>query len=281
MADSFDSLFSGTQSDDSSFGSDIDFGNGSDSFGSDINFDGGSDSFDGGSDSFGNGSDSFGNGSFNNQNSFDNTTSSFNDSNNNEFQEDDTDRKITGKAAIIIAAVGVVLVIIIVIIATAILNRHKGDTVKESNDLFIEESSDENTQDVNSNKHKESAESVMREGNENNTDAEQKTTVINTNDGQFTWTEIGDNEDVEWNEEYSTVEFTITGIKHYARSVDVNNNLVIKTTLTGSLAGFPGSYTLDIPYSKGTRVSLGDNFNVNVQIGNYNGKTVVGEVSYK
>ena len=31
--------------------------------------------------------------------------------------------------------------------------------------------------------------------------------------------------------------FTVTSVKHYARSVDANNNLVIKTTIQGSISG--------------------------------------------
>ena len=96
----------------------------------------------------------------------------------------------------------------------------------------------------------------------------------------FNWTEIEDDAQIAYNNSYSELTFTITGIKHYARSVDVNNNLVIKTTLTGSISGLSGTYSLDIPYNKGTKLVVGNQFTVQVLLGQYNGKTVVCDIVY-
>ena len=43
---------------------------------------------------------------------------------------------------------------------------------------------------------------------------------------------------------------------------------------------FTGTYTLEIPYSKGTKLHIGDSFKVKVQIGEYKGKTVVDGIKY-
>lgn len=74
--------------------------------------------------------------------------------------------------------------------------------------------------------------------------------------------------------------FTITSIEHKARAVDTNNNLVVITTLQGSISGLSGTYELDIPYNKGVELVVGNSFTVHVQLGTYNGKTVVGEIQY-
>lgn len=99
-------------------------------------------------------------------------------------------------------------------------------------------------------------------------------------ENNLTWTEITNNEAIEFAQNSTELVFTVTGIKHYARAVDTNNNLMVKTTLTGSLSGLAGSFNLDIPYDKGCRLVVGSEFAVQVQLGTYNGKTVVGEIKY-
>ena len=92
--------------------------------------------------------------------------------------------------------------------------------------------------------------------------------------------EITDKEKIEFKEEYTPLTFTITKIKHYARAVDKQNNLVVKTTLYGSWSGLSGVYTVDVPYYKGIKLSMGDSFNVEVRLGIFNDKVVVGDIKY-
>ena len=101
------------------------------------------------------------------------------------------------------------------------------------------------------------------------------------------WSEISDSEKIKFNKELTDMTFTITDIKHYARVIDATNSLEVKTTLTGTIGGLPGTYVIDIPYDKGTglvegshKLVEGDYFTVHVQIGTYNDRKVVGEISY-
>lgn len=94
------------------------------------------------------------------------------------------------------------------------------------------------------------------------------------------WTKFDNADGLTFNEEYISAVFTVTGVKHYLNVVDNEKNLMVKTVITGSLSGFIGAYEMDIPYSKGCRLSIGNTFDVEVQVGNSNGKTVVGEINY-
>lgn len=85
-------------------------------------------------------------------------------------------------------------------------------------------------------------------------------------------------ENIEFTEEYIDTSFTITDIKHYIKVTTENKDIEIKSVVTGSISGLVGTYELELPYSKASRLSSGIYFNVAVQLGEYNGKKVVGEI---
>lgn len=187
--------------------------------------------------------------------------------------QDDQSAADTKKKALIFAGVGIVLVITVIGVATLIntkLNKSSGTSTAQS----------ATTTTANSNIN---VDNVMSTGNTQQvvqppTAPQQSSTVVVGD--TFNWTEIEDDAQITYNNSYSELTFTITGIKHYARSVDVNNNLVIKTTLTGSISGLSGTYSLDVPYNKGTKLVVGNQFTVQVLLGQYNGKTVVCDIVY-
>ena len=94
------------------------------------------------------------------------------------------------------------------------------------------------------------------------------------------WTNITDAKGLRFNDTYVSAVFTITGINHYAKVVDAANNLEIKSVLTGNISGYQGTYEVEVPYSKGIQLSTGMVFNVKVQVGEFNGKVVIGEIDY-
>ena len=187
--------------------------------------------------------------------------------------QDDQSAADTKKKALIFAGVGIVLVITVIGVATLInskLNKSSGTSTTQS----------ATTTTANSNIN---VDNMMSTGNTQQvvqppTAPQQSSTVVVGD--TFNWTEIEDDAQIAYNNSYSELTFTITGIKHYARSVDVNNNLVIKTTLTGSISGLSGTYSLDVPYNKGTKLVVGNQFTVQVLLGQYNGKTVVCDIVY-
>lgn len=187
--------------------------------------------------------------------------------------QDDQSAGDTKKKALIFAGVGIVLVIVVIGVATLInakLNKSNGTSTAQST----------TTTTTNSNIN---VDNVMSTGNtqqpvQQPTTPQQSSTVVVGD--TFNWTEIDENAQITYNNSYSELTFTVTGIKHYARSVDVNNNLVVKTTLTGSISGLSGTYSLDIPYNKGTKLVVGNQFTVQVLLGQYNGKIVVCDIVY-
>lgn len=175
----------------------------------------------------------------------------------------------TTKAGIIALAVGIAGVLAVILIAGAVSKGSKeegsGNTqqttqtrVSQRVDGIMGENADER-------------EPVIEQSNSN---------VSNKNNDNEGWVSIGNNEVIEFSTEYKSLIFLITDIEHYAKAVDSNSNLVVKTTLTGSLSGLSGTYTLDVPYSKGSRLVIGDEFAVKVQFGTFGGKKVIGEICY-
>jgi hypothetical protein len=194
----------------------------------------------------------------------------------NQQDQDDDNGGLAKKQSAILIVVGVIGVILVIAIAAMIANK-AGKSKSETEDTNV---STQVTTGSNQN-----VDNIMGSGNTNSNSNQSSTTsqstvITNTKDSNFTWSEITNSENITFAESYSEMTFTVTQIQHKARVVYTNGNLVVKTTLLGSISGLPGTYELDVPYNKGVRLSLGDMFTVHVQLGNYNGKTVVGEVSY-
>lgn len=182
------------------------------------------------------------------------------------------------KTIFIIITIGIAGLLLVFFIAAKIGNKKQEAAVTPTEYVqTTEQTSSRGSQNV---------DNIMSTGNSNTTTNQQSTAnetrsvgyVLDENN--FNWVEISSTENVTFNDNYTDMTFTVTSIKHYARSVDTNNNLVIKTSLLGSISGLSGTYVLDIPYDKGVRLVVGDSFTVHVQLGTYNNKTVVGEINY-
>lgn len=115
--------------------------------------------------------------------------------------------------------------------------------------------------------------------NNNQTVVNNEVTQPSANSYSDGWVSI-DKTEIAFSEEYVPTQFFITGIEHVARVVDEENNLEIKTILTGSIYGYPGTYKLDIPYYLGYPLVTEKPFDVQVQVGKFNGKTVIGNIKY-
>jgi cytoskeletal protein RodZ len=261
--------------DDFGFDSNSGFG---DDFDSGFSNDGGF----GSNDSFGE-DDIFGDDSSSTQSSGDVQQSQFGESlnnlNNQSQNAGNDNKKALTKQAIITIIVGVIGIILVLVIAGVIKSKKSNtdtsslDQVQVTSTTNNQQSSDVNVDDVMSN-------SSSTDSQDTSSSTNNQTVVTNKVDDDFTWTLITDSENVTFNDEYSDMVFTITNIEHKARVVDTNNNLVVITTLQGSISGLSGTYEIDVPYNKGVKLVVGNNFTVHVQLGTYNGKTVVGEIQY-
>lgn len=174
-----------------------------------------------------------------------------------ENTEEEDNLKNMRKVAIVIILMAIVVLTITFIIQIR-TNRKKDDI---NADVLI-------TDEVNKEKVQKEENSII---GENNNNEEYK----KEND----WKEIGENENIDINEEYSSLTFTVTDNANEARKVS-NGIIEVRTVVSGSISGLSGIFRIYVPYSKGALLSVGDSFNVEVQLGDYNGNTVVNDIKY-
>ena len=182
--------------------------------------------------------------------------------------------KSTSAYAIIFVVIGIIAVILVFLLASKI-NKISKEPAKQS---VVQTQTTQNytqpniqTQNANVN-----VDNTLGDSYDSKPNASISTSKSNSEN----WIEITSGENVSFNNEYSEMTFTITEIKHLTRLVDTNSNLVVKTRLRGSISGLSGTYELDVPYNKGVKLVVGNNFTVHVQLGTFNDKTVVGEIRY-
>lgn len=181
--------------------------------------------------------------------------------------DDSTDTGKLKKTAIIIAGVGLALIIIVVLIAGAL---SKKDKQVENNSTV----NNTYTEKIDPNKLMNTAGNNVDNVNQNK---------VSTPDYN-TWTELNDNTSIDF-KDYIKANFTITDIKHYVRNSSPDGTYIVKTTLTGMISGYSGTYTLDVPYNKGIILAtnpdlgIGCTFEVSILIGEYNGKKFIGDIT--
>ena len=186
----------------------------------------------------------------------------------NNLTTDSSGQKDKNKIYAIIG-VSVVALVIIIIVAIFIGKSDK----KQNND-------EESKHQVTSNQNVDNIMSTKSNKSTTNKSNPETVVVNSTTDSMFTWTEITDFEALEYNTDYTELTFTITDIKHYVRTVDVNKNLSVKTSIIGSISGLSGTYVIDVPYEKGRLLQVGNSFTVQVKMASYKGRTVVDEIKY-
>ena len=201
----------------------------------------------------------FGNDDFSNSfGSNEETDISNNFSNTNLSDNNSEEQGFVKRNAIKLVIAGVVLIIFVLILDAA-LSKKKQPRVENDNTVNVE------TRDVTS---------EIQSGNTSQTSRNSFDTF-----GSGDWVEIDNEQDVEFDKE-SKLRFTITEIKHLARKVSVGDRVEVKTVLYGSISGLQGTYQLEVSYDKGKKLNVGNEFDINVQMGEYKGKPVVGRISY-
>ena len=204
-----------------------------------------------------------------------------------DFQDSPDDnqasQKKLGKRAFLFIGIGIVMLLIVFAISGAI---NKGSQKSRQQQQPVQQSGKSSSSN-------ESASDILNSGRQNTNQSSTQTqqqapskAVTTVKDSGFNWSEITSTENITYsNNEYTELTFTVTDIKHYARMADESNStLVTKSVIKGAIAGFPGTYTLEIPYSKGVKLDSklkSDGilqFNVYVKIGDFNGKRVIDDV---
>lgn len=186
----------------------------------------------------------------------------------NNFEVENKEKDGKGIAVKIIVA-GVVGLFVILILAR----------------IFLGNKSANSEADASSNKEWTQSSTVVEENNASDKNESAKEILNNSESSSYSdsnynsgYTEITGEDDIELNDNLSDLTFTITDIKHYAKSDETT--LRVKTVLKGAISGYTGTYELEVPYSKGIKLSIGDSFNVKCRLGSYNGKNVIEEISY-
>lgn len=180
--------------------------------------------------------------------------------------------RIPKKTAIMVIAFGLGAFIIVCIIASIVngIGKNKNQSSSSSGQKVSQSQ-------VTRVESKPSGQVQSSTGHVQSSGQVQSNSTQNSSDG---WMEFNSSSEIVFQEDYKELVFTVTGVHHYVKQ-EGTNALSIKTTLTGSLSGMSGSYEMDIPYDKGSLISVGTEFTVKVQLGEYNGRTVIGEISYK
>lgn len=155
--------------------------------------------------------------------------------------------KSVKKVAVVLIAVGIVVVLVATSIGIAVSKKSK----KSTKQISKEETTQQDSNYV-------------------------KPVKSTENNG---WKTVSSEEDVNFNSEYTSLTFTITGINHVARKN--GENIEIKTLLNGSVSGLSGTYELEVPYNKGIKTSIGMSFDIECLMGEYQGAVVIGDIKIK
>lgn len=164
------------------------------------------------------------------------------------------------------------VIVAIAIVSMAIVTKVK-NTSKSSKDI--------------ASSHKESTSSVISTDTQSSTpadisrdrDASSRVTKPVNDTYNEEWSEITGKEKLDLNKEYTSMSFTVTDVKHLARVLD-QSTINVKTQAKGSISGLAGTFIIDVPYSKGVHLNIGDTFSIMVKLGEYGGKTVVEDIYY-
>lgn len=161
------------------------------------------------------------------------------------YNQDLTEDNITHKSIAKFAIIGGIVILAVALLFIGVTNKKKASNKQVSTPKQQQVESNNNDKTVESNE-------VLRTDN---------------------WVELTEAEAVEFN---GTVEstLTVTSIKYYA-SQKSDGSIEVKSTVTGNISGLIGTYTMDISYSKGLRVRLGNQLKVKYSIASMNNKTVI------
>lgn len=189
------------------------------------------------------------------------------------------------KTAIVAIICGVLLIAVVFGVMTLLKSvRDKADNEQLQNEQTGQVEQIEQNTDVNQQPTQD-----VQIGVDPNSDRKPNTSQGNTNissggyvASQPEWVEFQESSDISFNSEYIDSTFTVTSVRHYLKVVDGSSNIEVKSVLAGALAGYGGTYELEVPYSLAIQIDPGLQFNVLVQIGaTTDGKSVVGEIVYE
>ena len=180
-------------------------------------------------------------------------------------EDESSNKKIDWKRSGTLAGIGAVVIISMLLVArfTSLSRR-----VTKSNQ--VQQNSTQVSVDTKTN---EIQQTIQETVSEITPSTEQSTISVPNNP---LWTEIQADKNVELGKDIDGV-FTVTGIKHLARSV--GRETIVKTVVTGAISGLGSTFELELPYTLGRYIELGNSFNVSYKLGEINGNILVSDIS--
>lgn len=231
-------------------------------------------------DEFGEGfEDEFGNdfGELNNNDYYsDNNTLNVDELEFNKFDsedDDDIEPGGVGKSGIILVIAGIIIIAIVGFIASKLVSKTEGPT---EDNVGIENSIELDNNDYPT----ENKKAVVETESPENRHESNNNVSYNEKENTEEWVEITASEVIDIPENYIESLYTVTKIEHIARKSDSNGNLEIKTKLKGSISGLGGTYEITLPYNKGIKIRLRDQFKIEVLVGEYKDKIVLLDVKF-
>jgi cytoskeletal protein RodZ len=179
--------------------------------------------------------------------------------------DENSNKKIDWKRSGTLAGIGAVVIISMLLVA-----RFTGLSRRGTKSNQVQQNSTQVSIDTKTN---ESQQTIQETVSEITPSTEQSTIFVPNNP---LWTEIQADKNVELGKDIDGV-FTVTGIKHLARSV--GRETIVKTVVTGAISGLGSTFELELPYTLGRYIELGNSFNVSYKLGEINGNILVSDIS--
>lgn len=179
--------------------------------------------------------------------------------------DENSNKKIDWKRSGTLAGIGAVVIISMLLVARFTSLSRRGTKSNQ-----VQQNSTQVSIDTKTN---ESQQTIQETVSEITPSTEQSTISVPNNP---LWTEIQADKNVELGKDIDGV-FTVTGIKHLARSV--GRETIVKTVVTGAISGLGSTFELELPYTLGRYIELGNSFNVSYKLGEINGNILVSDIS--
>lgn len=198
----------------------------------------------------------------------------------------------TIKAAALIVVLGIILCVQALLIWRVLSKDQTKDSVQSDNTTQNYDYSQGQQLDSNVSINNNSEQGQQQSGNQPSigTSGQDNYTIAGQGSiggsGQTTtdkWKEFsGNQQSIVFNQNYQTAKFQITKVEHFVCIQESDTDYIqVKTTLTGQIQGYPGVYQIDIPYSLGANLQVNQEpFDVQILVGTYEGRTVIGDIRY-
>lgn len=180
-------------------------------------------------------------------------------------EDESSNKKIDWKRSGTLAGIGALVIISMLLVA-----RFTGLSRRVTKSNQVQQNSTQVSVDTKTN---ESQQTIQETVSEITPSTEQSTISVPDNP---LWTEIQADKNVELGKDIDGV-FTVTGIKHLARSV--GRETIVKTVVTGAISGLGSTFELELPYTLGRYIELGNSFGVSYKLGEINGNILVSDIS--